>query len=208
MTQETTKSQTSPEHLARVLFDVDGVIADYTQLHVNAVNASGVRSLPSDWKSSIWDIDEELGLSAAEKEKVWEYLKLPGMAASLAPLPGAVDAVKRIAKVADVYFVTGPLHGSPTWSYDRGYWLTSMFGWELGSKLVLTHEKHVVAGDYLVDDKVEFCLKWAKYNPLGTALRWCQPGMKLAPDLINISDWSMLETFVDIAVQRKRTTWR
>jgi 5'(3')-deoxyribonucleotidase len=187
----------------RVLFDVDGVIADYAQLHVYAVIASGVRSIPEAWRPSQWDINKELKLTASEAARVQQLMAAPGAARLLAPFPGAVEAVKRMAEIADVYFVTTPMPDSPTWGFDRTKWLTEKFGKELGEKVVLTHYKYLIPAAYLVDDKVDNCQTWEAWNPGCIALRWCALGMPPEKDLINVSDWATVERFVEIAATRR-----
>lgn len=188
----------------RILFDVDGVIADYTQLHVNAVIATGVRDIPRGWRPTQWDISGELKLTKEEDAKVQALISRAGMAQILFPFPGAVEAVLRIAKKVDVYFVTTPLPDSPTWPYDRTVWLKKYFGDELGRKVVHTEHKHLISALHLVDDKADNCREWESGNPGCAALCWRQPGMDVEKDLICVSDWLRVESFVDVAV----STWR
>jgi 5'(3')-deoxyribonucleotidase len=187
----------------RVLFDVDGVIADYAQLHVHAVIAAGVRNIPTAWRPSQWDINKELKLTKEEADRVQKLVDFPGAAKSLVPFPGAVEAVKRMAEIADVYFVTAIMPDSPTWGFDRTEWLKEKFGNELGKKFVLTDHKYLIPAAYLVDDKVDNCKTWEAWNPGGIALLWCVTGMSLEKDLINVTDWSTVERFVEIAAQRR-----
>jgi 5'(3')-deoxyribonucleotidase len=186
----------------RVLFDVDGVIADYAAAHVNAIVATGVRSIPITWRPTEWDIDEELKLTAAEKAKVSKIMAAPGIAQTFVAMPGAIDAVKRVAKIAEVYFVTTPMLESPTWPYDRAQWLCSQFGDSLGQRVVHTHYKYLVPAHHLVDDKVDNCHKWEAANPSGVALRYRTSRMDFAKDIINVSDWHAVERFIQITVQR------
>lgn len=183
----------------RLLLDVDGVLADYTQTYLAAVVAAGVRFIPSQWVPSQWDLSKELKLTAAENARVDALMNMPGVAQRIAPLPGAIDAVKRMAKKAEVYFVTAPIPTSPTWVYDRAQWLLKHFGEELGSRIVSTVHKGVVSGTFLVDDKIENCREWEEENPMGIVLRWCPAGMAPASGMINVNDWSVVARFVDLA---------
>lgn len=187
----------------RVLFDVDGVIADYAQLHVHAVIAAGVRNIPAAWRPSQWDINKELKLTKGEIDRVHQLIAAPGAARLLVPFPGAIEAVKRVSEIADVYFVTTPMPGSPTWGFDRTEWLKEKFGKELGEKVAFTDYKYLIPASYLVDDKVDNCRTWEEWNPGGVALLWRQPGMPPEKDLINVTDWPTVERFVEIAATRK-----
>jgi 5'(3')-deoxyribonucleotidase len=188
----------------RILFDVDGVIADCAQLYTNAIIATGVRSIPPTWRPTQWDIPGELKLSKKEEDEVYQLLTRAGMAQTLCPLPDAVESVLRIAKKVDVYFVTTPMVNAPTWPYDRELWLKRYFGDELGTKVVHTAHKYLISAIHLVDDKADNCRKWEEENPGRAALCWRLPGMQVEKDLICLSDWARVESFVDVAV----STWR
>lgn len=184
----------------RILFDVDGVIANFAQLCVGTVIASGIRNIPSQWVPTQWDIAKELKLDGREKAEVHHLLTRAGVAQTMNPYPDAVDAVLRISKKMDVYFVTSPMPGSATWPHDREVWLRRQFGAELGSKVVHTNHKQLVSAVHLVDDKAENCRAWEAGNPGRAALFWCLPGREVHKDLICLSDWALVESFVDLAV--------
>ena len=188
----------------RILFDVDGVIADFVQLFANAVIATGVRVIPATWRPAQWDLAAALKLNKQEEEAVYQILTRAGVAQTLSPLPGAVEAVRRISKKLDVYFVTTAMPGSATWAYDREAWLKEYFGDDLGSKVVSTEHKYLISALHLVDDRAENCREWEAENPGRAALCWRQPGMEVEKDLICLSDWARVEAFVDVAV----STWK
>lgn len=158
----------------RILFDVDGVCANYTQMFISCVIASGVRAITHAWKHDQWDLSKALNLTDEEDDKVYSLLAVPGAADRINPLPGSVEGIKRIAKIAEVYFVTSPLDRCPTWVSDRDKWLQRLFGEELGKNVVHTKHKELVSGDMLVDDKPDHCKKWGKAWPLGKPVLWAE----------------------------------
>lgn len=178
----------------RFLCDVDDVLANYKQGFIAAVNASGVRSLTYDHVFTDWDLSKSLGLTEEEDDKVYSLINLPGFAANLNPMPGAVEGVKKIAMVADVIFVTSPLKTSPTWTYDRMAWLKKQFGDEQGEKIISTAEKHAVDGDFLCDDKPAHCTEWQAEHPLGVAILWITPqNLRMAPkNITGMASWDMV----------------
>jgi 5'-nucleotidase len=177
----------------RVLVDVDGVVADFAQLMVNAVRNLKFRDIPITWRPTKWDIARELELTKEQEEEVYDVLRLPGSAGLLNPIPGAIQGVKRIASLFDVAFVTSPLDGSHTWCFDRSEWLMKHFGEDLGSRWVYTDYKYLVYGDFLVDDKPSHCLDFKKAWPGSVPLRWQLPGVTAQDGLVHVSTWKEVE---------------
>jgi 5'(3')-deoxyribonucleotidase len=182
------------------LLDVDGVVADFVQLMVNAVRNLKFRDIPINWRPTKWDVAKELGLTHKQEDEVYEVLRLPGSANMLLPFPGAVQGVKRLASLFDVAFVTTPVEGSATWCFDRMEWLESHFGPDLGSRWVFTDHKYLVygdfLGDFLVDDKPENCLEFREAWPGSVPLRWLSPGMSIQEGLVHVSSWEEVERCV------------
>ena len=69
------------------------------------------------------------------------------------PIKGAINAVKVLAKNYDVYFLsTAPWDNPRAWMAKR-LWIEKYLG-EWGYKrLILTHRKDLMIGDYLIDDR-------------------------------------------------------
>lgn len=143
-----------------VLLDVDGVIADFMGDALEAIRKVSGKTHTRE-EVTDWDFFGCLDVSPADKKSVLEYfIKAPGFAYNLEPLPGAVEGVKKIAAIADVFFVTSPWRSSPTWVYDRDRWLVKYFGSTLGRKVIHTEHKYLVRGNVLVDDKPEHVEGW------------------------------------------------
>jgi len=124
-----------------VYFDMDGVLVDF--------------------KSGIARISEEdKAMYAGRLEDV------PGIFSLMDPIPGAIDAVKKIAETYDVFVLsTAPWLGDTAWS-DKLRWIQDHFGEDEDSvfykRLILSHHKNLCRGDYLIDDRTkhgveEFC---------------------------------------------------
>jgi 5'(3')-deoxyribonucleotidase len=191
----------------RVLFDVDSVIANLVQVFVSAIEAAGIRVLPKGWLPRQFDIAAELGFTKNEEKRMYDMLQLPGVANTVLPYAGAIAGVKRVARIADAFFVTTPLRGSPTWVYDRNSWLVRHFGEELGSKWVYTEHKYAVFGELLVDDKPENCMKFEKAWPGSIGLRWLPQGQPVVDGLYNVNSWDMVYHWVE-QYTRQKAIWR
>lgn len=182
----------------RFLCDVDDVLANYKEGFISVVNITGVRKLKPDHRFTEWDLSKSLGLNEEEDNKVYSLINMPGFASMLNPCPGAVEGVQAIMEVADVQFVTSPLKTSPTWAYDRMVWLQKYFGEEQGVKITSTHEKYMVDGDFLCDDKPEHCTQWQAAHPMGVAILWLtQQNLRMAPrDILGLAEWGMVKEIV------------
>jgi 5'(3')-deoxyribonucleotidase len=151
-----------------VLVDVDGVLADFQNAVLQLVNYEvGGAHEPADVTE--WSIKNALGLTDAQWSWVCDRIELPGFAFHLEPYPGAVEAVLKLAKCSEVYFVTSPWASSVTWTHDRTQWLRKYFGKTLGPRVIHTAHKSLVAGDVLIEDKMSNAAEWGR---AGEAVSW------------------------------------
>lgn len=182
----------------RVAVDVDGVVANFTELFLNAIRAATKRDIPKGWKPPKWDIEEALGLTKSERDATSKLMCLPGVAGTIVPYPGAVDGIKKLEKIADVFFVTSPLKDSPTWCYDRAGWLRKYFGKELADRVDFTSHKYAFAADVIVDDKPTNCEEWSEAWPDGKALLWTA---NYSPEFLHdrldhVQDWEQVARWI------------
>jgi 5'(3')-deoxyribonucleotidase len=126
-----------------------------------------------------WNIFEAFKATKVQERLVRDQLCRPGVALRFKPNHGAVDAVLALSIWADIFAVTAPLDGSPTWAYDREAWLCDHFGFE-PSQIISARNKHVILGDAFVDDKVESLIDWSQSNPQGLAILWVEPHNRTA----------------------------
>lgn len=164
------------------LVDVDGVVADFTELYLRTARAVlGYQAAPFGFQPLTWDIEECLDLTKAQKETVKRELQRNGIATHQQPLRGAQEGICLLAeRGAEIVFVTAPLSGSPTWSFERAGWLLSRFGGH-GTRVIHTDYKEYVSGDVLIDDKAENIRAWKKRHPGGVAVLWAAPSNASTP---------------------------
>ena len=80
---------------------------------------------------------------------------IPGIFALMAPMDGAIDAYEELAKEFDVYILsTSPWANPSAWS-DKLEWVKKHLGEVAYKRLILTHNKHLNKGDYLIDDRTK-----------------------------------------------------
>ena len=79
--------------------------------------------------------------------------EIPGIFALMDPLPGALEGFRALSKVYDTYILsTAPWENPSAWS-DKLLWVKAHLGPEAHKRLILSHNKHLNAGDYLIDDR-------------------------------------------------------
>lgn len=112
----------------RIYFDMDGVIVDF---------ASGVAKLTDDEREQYKNnIDEA-----------------PGLFALMDPIPGAIEAVQLLAKRYDVYILSTAPWNNPTAASDKVEWVKKHLNGVFHKRVIITHHKELLIGDYLIDDR-------------------------------------------------------
>lgn len=110
-----------------IYVDMDGVVADF----------------PKKWKSMFGD-----------KLDLYQIPPTPeGFYRDLEIMPGAYESIQILSKYFDVYFLSTAEWGNLSSWVDKRVWIEEKFG-KLGyKKLILSHNKSLNLGKYLIDDR-------------------------------------------------------
>lgn len=111
-----------------VYFDMDGVLVNFQ---------SGIDKLTPE------QLEEYEG----------RYDEVPGIFGLMEPMEGAIDAFNEIAKHYDVYILSTAPWENPTAWIDKIEWVQKYMGENAYKRLILSHNKHLNMGDYLIDDR-------------------------------------------------------
>jgi 5'(3')-deoxyribonucleotidase len=80
---------------------------------------------------------------------------IAGIFSLMTPMPGAVEAFEELAALFETYILsTSPWDNPTAWS-DKLLWVKRYLGPQAYKRLILTHHKHLNAGDYLIDDRTK-----------------------------------------------------
>lgn len=141
-----------------VLFDVDGVLANFTRAVLDAVAPD-----TSDDEVVEWDIFAmldargvgETARAVAADADFWRGLPL---------FPDATTIVAAVRRVRPVVFATSPWPFCAGWAEARRAWLREHFG-ASGDEVVITSAKDRIRGATLFDDKPDNVRRWGAANP-------------------------------------------
>jgi 5'-nucleotidase len=95
-------------------------------------------------------------LSIQQKKKyVGRLDDVPGIFSLMSPMENAIESVKKLSKVFDVYLLsTAPWDNPSAWS-DKVIWVKKYLGEVAHKRLILSHHKNLNKGDYLIDDRTK-----------------------------------------------------
>ena len=107
---------------------MDGVLVDFQ---------SGIDSLTEEQRQSFKD-----GLD-----------DVPGIFSKMKPVEGALEAYEELTRHFDVYILsTAPWNNPSAWT-DKLLWVKKYLGDLAHKRLILSHNKHLNDGDFLIDDR-------------------------------------------------------
>lgn len=156
----------------RLLLDTDGFLTHgFVKETCRRLRERGFDATPE--KVDQWDLMKALNIPEEVQREVYKSMEEPGVAMQFDPEPGSQDFVRECEEWIDVYMVTSPM-GGRHWAHDRADWLHEHYRTPF-RRVVPIHDKFIVYGDGLVDDKLAHLINWSGEFPHGLAVLWRIP---------------------------------
>lgn len=181
-----------------LLLDIDGVARNFIAGTLPIVkNLTGHDHHHDDVDQ--WRVEKAFKLSPEHTRAMYDSVNQEGWCGSLPVYEGAKEGIARLREVVDVYPVTFQ-YPSLWWVRECEVWLNENFGIS-PNDVIHTNAKHMVFGDYFVEDKTETLVKWrakwAKRGLVGTPIQFRRRyNENDAWDGAAVSNWSELTRFV------------
>ena len=104
-------------------------------------------------------VDFKSGINKLSIQKKKKYVgrldEVPGIFSLMSPMENAIESVKKLSKVFDIYLLsTAPWDNPSAWS-DKVIWVKKYLGEVAHKRLILSHHKNLNKGDYLIDDRTK-----------------------------------------------------
>lgn len=139
--------------LRTILFDQDGVLANYMKAYLEAI-AREFPELPKLPPEDALHFNAEEHFPAEYRSRIEALALRPGFFLSLEPIPGAIPAMQALLSQGfDVRICTSPKKVFDNCVAEKFAWVKKHLGQEFVERIVLTRDKTLVHGDILVDDK-------------------------------------------------------
>jgi 5'-nucleotidase len=131
--------QIHKDHQEDFFIDMDGVLADFYG-----------KILKLNPKIQTMKVDDPVRESAVEALE-----SQPGFYRDLEPLPGAIEAFKKLCNHYNVYLLSTASWENPSSFTDKRLWVAEHLGDYAYKRLILTHNKGHFMGRALVDDRIK-----------------------------------------------------
>jgi 5'(3')-deoxyribonucleotidase len=170
------------------LIDADEVLINFVDRAAEII--SEVQGKPwtlEDTDPKVFDIF--YGLPTKIVDECFRRFGEKGYCASLDPIEGAPEFIRRVMELYDVNVITTPNH-TPYWYYERVEWLRKRMGVP-PNQVTFTYTKELFEGDFFLDDCPTHVLKWQEAHPRGLGMMWTSPNNSRLSgyDSIRVCSW-------------------
>lgn len=107
-----------------------------------------------DMDGVLCDFDKRVAELEKEGIKGHKLFSHPSAYKDLEPIEGATEAWNRLQPKFDVYILSTPPWSNPDAWAEKRLWVEKYLGETAHKKLILSHNKGLVKGDYLIDDRI------------------------------------------------------
>lgn len=108
-----------------------------------------------------------------------------GFFLDLEPIVGSIETIKWLKEHFNVYFLTRPSIYNLNCYSEKAYWIKKHFGFEWLNYLIISCDKTLLIGDYLIDDSIAH----GQENFNGVLLRFGHD--------VFFSDWTQIRKYFE-----------
>ncbi len=141
--------------MKRILVDQDGVLADYEKGFEFWFKGLFPRYevIPYEKRNTFYQEDQYGEKYPEIREEIEKIPLMNGFYASLPMIVGAREGLEKLTEIADVRICTSPKTDNPYCASEKIEWIRRLLGDKWVRRTIITKDKTVVRGDYLIDDK-------------------------------------------------------
>jgi Uncharacterized protein conserved in bacteria len=175
----------------RIIVDQDGVIANWgKQWDLYLDTMDGTDRIPRHREQRSFDL--KAGLDDDERRIIDDVMATPGFYADLEPIDGAIEGLHHLVALGhDVRICTSPWVSNPTCASDKLNWVGKHLGQEWMKRTIITFDKTITRGDFLIDDKPQVT---GSMKPEWEHVLFDQPyNQSVTNGQYRIMDWSVVE---------------
>lgn len=134
-----------------VLVDMDGVLANFEKgfLDIWQARYGHLPYVKLEERHTFYIEDQ---YPEEHRETIYNIFCESGFFRHLAPIEGAIEAVREMATRFEVYICTSPLSGHSACEQEKVDWVGQHLGKAFKKRVILTSDKTLVRGDILIDD--------------------------------------------------------
>ena len=81
-----------------------------------------------------------------------QLYNMPNFFSLMSPKEGAIEAFKKLSKIYETYILTAAPWDNPTAANDKIEWVKKYLPKEAHKRVIISHNKNLCLGDYLIDD--------------------------------------------------------
>ena len=139
----------------RILIDMDGVIADLEKgfLRIWQEKYPEKSYISLERRNTHFIVDQ---YPKEYKELIQKVMSEKGFFLFLEPVEGSIQAINELQEMGvEIFICTVPLAEYKHCVLEKYEWVEKHLGFEWTRKIILTTDKTVIKGDYLIDDQPE-----------------------------------------------------
>lgn len=170
-----------------VLVDMDGVFVDWTA----AFERDLAKFFPDLVFEELREFSTPTHLPQVHQDAINWVKNRSGFYRDMRPIPGAIEAIKELAKEHEVRFCSSPEVFNGSCESDKKQWLCTYMGVQWANRLILTKDKTLVRGDVLIDDRPDV---HGIMTPEWTQVLFSQPYNDHVLDVPRLSEWGQWRT--------------